>query len=144
MSLRVKLTSVILAMIIVIIAGLEVFTLMRASGMQSESTHLYAGQMAKANSIEIQRRIEVYSDFTNIISLIFNEYETTAEDLRRHTYNDILESTIQQNVNIMGIFSAWLPGTIDSYDAQQGQYIPYKRPHRRYQERVVDLVRHRQ
>jgi len=125
MSLRVKLTSVILAMIIVIIAGLEVFTLIRASGTQTETIHLYAGQMAIANSTEIQRRIEAYTRYTTILAQMFSEYETTSEELRRSTYNDILESTIQQNVNIMGIFSAWLPNTIDSYDAQQGQYIPF-------------------
>jgi methyl-accepting chemotaxis protein len=125
MSLRVKLPLVILAMIIVIIAGLEVFTLIRASSMQSESTHLYADQMGRANSTEIQRRIEAYTRYTTILAQMFSEYETTSEELRRSTYNDILESTIQQNVNIMGIFSAWLPNTIDSYDSQQGQYIPF-------------------
>jgi methyl-accepting chemotaxis protein len=34
----------------------------------------------------------------------------------------MLSSTIEQNKQIIGIFTAWKPYTIDSYDAQVGQY----------------------
>ena len=122
MSLRVKLISVILAMIIVVVAGLEIFTLVRASNLQKKTTLEFANSLAAANAVEIQRRIEVFTDYTNILSEIFSEYETTQENLRRATYDDILESIIQQNELIIGIFTAWLPGSIDSYDAQKGQY----------------------
>ena len=122
MSLRVKLISVILVMIMVIIAGLEVFTLVRASNLQKATTLEFANALADANAVEIQRRIEVFTDYTNILSKIFSEYETTQENMRRTTYDDILQSIIQQNKLIIGIFTAWLPGTIDNYDARLGQY----------------------
>ena len=77
MTLKLKLTSVIIIMIIVIIAGLEFFTLNRASKLQTETTLQYANTLAKANAVEIQRRLEIFTDYTNILAKIFNEYETT-------------------------------------------------------------------
>jgi len=109
-------------MIVVVIVSLEVFTLSRATSLQTATANDFANALAEGNAIEIQRSIENFSACANIISLIFSEYETTPEKMRRDIYNDILESAIQGNARITGIFTAWLPNTIDSYDAQNGQY----------------------
>ena len=125
MSLRFRLIFVFLAMILVIIVGLEFFTLMRTSNLQKAITFQYADALADGNAVEIQRRIEVFTDYTNVLARIFSDFETTPEDLRRASYNDIMESIINQNKLIIGIFTAWLPGSIDSYDARLGQYQRY-------------------
>jgi methyl-accepting chemotaxis protein len=125
MSLRIKLIGIINVMVLVVLSVFAVITIMQSANMQGDTIHQYAGELAKSNSAEIERRIELYTSYTTIISQIFSDYERTEENARRAAYNEILESTIQQNVNIMGIFSAWLPNTIDSYDDQQGQYIPF-------------------
>ena len=122
MSLKVKLVSIFLAMILVIIASLSVVILHKSNNMQRNTAFQYAEVLAKANSIEIQRRIESFTDYANILSQLFSSYETTSEKLRRDSFNDIMESTLQQNERIIGIWSAWLPNTIDSYDADLGQY----------------------
>jgi methyl-accepting chemotaxis protein len=122
MSIRIKLISVILAMTLAAIAMVLVFTLTRSSSLQTATTYDYATELARASAIEIQRRIETYNGYSNVISQIFDDYETTPENLRRTTFNDILSSVIEQNTNILGIWTAWLPNTIDSYDAQLGQY----------------------
>ena len=125
MSLRFKLITIILAMILVIIAGLEVFTLMRASNLQEATTFQYAEALADGKSIEIQRRMEVFANYTRLLSIIFSEYESTHEDLRRTLFSDILEDTIIGNQQIAGIFTAWVPNSIDSYDGRLGQYQAY-------------------
>ena len=122
MSLKLKLSSIIVAMITVVIAVLAVVLLVRASRMQNESMYLYAREISESNAIELQRRVEVFADYGHIISMIMNEYETTPENLRRDTYNDILLSTIQQNELILSIWTAWLPRIIDSYHDELGQY----------------------
>jgi methyl-accepting chemotaxis protein len=114
-----------MAMVLAVLAIFASLTLRQSANLQRATTYDYAEELAKSGSIEIQRRIEAYTRYTTILAQIFSEFETTAEDLRRHTYDDILESTIQQNENIMGIFSAWLPGAIDSGDNRFGQYIPF-------------------
>jgi methyl-accepting chemotaxis protein len=121
-GLKIKLITVILTMVLAVLAIFTVITLVQSSGLQRTTTYEYAGELAKHNATEIQRRIETYTSYATILSQMFSDYETTAENVRRSTFNDILQSTIQQNVNIMGIFTAWLPNTIDSYDAARGQY----------------------
>ena len=125
MGLRIKLTSIIFIMILAVMVILSVFILSRSSSLQTETTINFASEMAKANSIEIQRRIETFVDYGKILSLILSDYESTAEYSRRDNYNDFLRSTVQQNQLIMGIWTAWLPNTIDNRDAELGQYYSF-------------------
>jgi methyl-accepting chemotaxis protein len=122
MSLKLKLTMIITAMILAVIVVLSFINVTRASKLQKTTTFLYADEMASSNAIEIQRRVETFLDYTSILSQVFSDYETTNESIRRTTYNELLISTIEQNKQIMGIFTAWKPNTIDSYDAEMGQY----------------------
>jgi methyl-accepting chemotaxis protein len=122
MSLKVKLTVIITAMIMVVIAALTVSNVTRAANLQKTTTYLYADEMASSNAVEIQRRVETFLNYASMLAQVFSDYETTDESIRRSTFNELLSSTIEQNKQIMGIFTAWKPNTIDSYDAQKGQY----------------------
>jgi methyl-accepting chemotaxis protein len=83
---------------------------------------MYADELAEKNSIEIQRRIEVFSNYCHILSQILSDFENTVEDLRRYSFSDMLMGAITQNERIAGIFTAWLPNSIDSFDSSQGQF----------------------
>jgi methyl-accepting chemotaxis protein len=109
-------------MIALVIVILSVITLNRGGKMQTETTYRYAEELAEKNAVEVQRRFEKFINYAEVLAQIFNDYESTDEASRRHTYDDLLRGTIQQHARIMGIFTAWLPGTIDGYDAKQGQY----------------------
>ncbi|MCL2880022.1 MAG: methyl-accepting chemotaxis protein, partial [Treponema sp.] len=122
MKLRIRLILTIILMLIAVIAGLEVFTLDRTSKMQAETAYHYADALANANSIELERRIESFTGYVQVLSQLFSEYQSNSENSRREAYNNILQSTIYQNELIMGIFTAWLPGSIDSNDSSLGQY----------------------
>ena len=122
MSLKIRLTSIIVIMIAVVIAILSVIILTRASNLQREAIYRYAYALASENATELGRRIEAFTSYASIFSEIFSEFETTPENTRRDSYDDFLESTIQQNPRIMGIWTAWLPNTIDNNDAALGQY----------------------
>ena len=122
MNLRVKLTSIIFIMIVVVIAILSVITIRRSGRLQMTTTYNYVEELAEKNSVEIQRRFEKFLNYGEVLAQVLSDYESTEEQLRRRTYDDLLRGTIQQQTRIMGIFTAWLPNTIDSYDAKQGQY----------------------
>jgi len=85
-------------------------------------TFQYAEEMALSHSIEIQRRIEAFTGYGSVLAMIFSDYEDVVEYTRRDNYNDFLRSIIQQNPAIMGIWTAWLPNTIDNRDSELGQY----------------------
>jgi len=122
MSLRFKLTYIILAMIFTVMLILSVFTLTRSSRLQTETAFSYAMELARAESIEVQRRVQVFSDYVHVIAQLLGEYEGTEEELRRGSFEDILRSIIQRNEQIVGIWTAWHPGAIDGRDAELGQF----------------------
>jgi len=122
MKLRMKLIFIILAMLIAVIAILSVFSITQSANMQSTATFLYVEEMALSYSVEIQRRIESFTGYALILSQIFSDFEDVIEHSRRDNFDDFLRSTIQQNALIMGIWTAWLPGTIDNRDSELGQY----------------------
>jgi methyl-accepting chemotaxis protein len=113
---------IITAMILVVIVALSVTNVTRSAQLQKTTTYLYADEMANANAVEIQRRMETFLDSARMLAQVFSNYETTDESIRRATYNELLDSIIEQNKQILGVFTAWKPNTIDSYDAEQGQY----------------------
>jgi len=125
MSLKIKLTTIILVMILVSVAVLSVFTLTRSAALQDDTTHKYTGEMAKLAAKEAQRQMEVFTDYGNVLVQIFNSYEDMEMNRRRETYDDILHSLISTIDVITGIWTAWLPGTIDNQDAKLGQYQTY-------------------
>jgi len=125
MSLRIKLTTIILSMILVSVAVLSVFTLTRSAALEVDTTHKYAGELAKLNAKEIQRQMEVFTDYGNVLVQIFNSYEDMEMSGRRAMYDDILHSLISTVDSITGIWTAWFPGTIDDQDARLGQYQTY-------------------
>jgi len=125
MSLRIKLTTIILIMILVSVAVLSVFTLTRSRALQLDTTHTYDQTLAKLNAKEVQRQMEVFTDYGNVLVQIFNSYEDTEMSGRRTMYDDVMYSLIATVDSIAGIWTAWFPGTIDNMDAVLGQYQTY-------------------
>ncbi|MCL2230376.1 MAG: methyl-accepting chemotaxis protein [Treponema sp.] len=125
MSLKIKLTSIIIVMVLVAISILSVVTLSRSSSLQTSTTFELAAEMAELNSIEIARRMELFTMYGKILSQLFGDYQNMSENTRRGSFDDFLRGTIQQNPLVMGIWTAWLPNTIDSRDAELGQYQTY-------------------
>jgi len=122
MSLRIKLTTIILVMILVSVAVLSVFNLSRSAVLQVNTTNQYAGALAKLNAKEIERQMEVFTDYGNVLVQIFNNYEDMEMSRRRTMYDDVMHSLITTVDSITGIWTAWFPGTIDDQDAKLGQY----------------------
>ena len=125
MSLKIRLTAIIFAMLAVIVLTLSIITINRSTNLQTETVYLYADSLAGESSKEISRRIEVFTAFASVLSQVYSSFETTPENMRRETYDDFLESIIVTNPRITGVWTAWLPNTIDSYDAQRGQFQLY-------------------
>jgi methyl-accepting chemotaxis protein len=125
MSLRIKLTAIILVMILVSIAILSVFNLTRSSALQLDTTNTYAKTLVELNAKEVQRQMEVFTDYGNVLVQIFKGYEDTEMSGRRQMFDDVMHSLITSVDSILGIWTAWLPNTIDDYDVRLGQYQTY-------------------
>jgi methyl-accepting chemotaxis protein len=109
-------------MIVVVLSVSSVITLTRSRQLISRAALTEAQQIASYNSLDIATRIAANIHVAKTSAQIFGEYETTPEEDRRERYDDILYSIVDANENYTGMWTAWLPNTIDSYDNQLGQY----------------------
>jgi len=121
-KLKFKLTFAIMAMILTVLVALSVFTLSRSASLQTDITHKYAMELARAEATEVQRRVEVFVDYTHMMAQILSGYDNTAEYQRRDNFRNLLLSAIQRNGDIMGIWTSWFEGAIDDRDDELGQY----------------------
>jgi methyl-accepting chemotaxis protein len=109
-------------MVAAVIAILSIITINQSRKMQVATTYSYAEELAEKNAVEVRRRFEKFLNYGEVLAQILSEYESTEENSRRQSYDELLRSTIQQQTRIMGIFTAWFPNTIDRYDGRMGQY----------------------
>jgi methyl-accepting chemotaxis protein len=122
MKLKIKLCLVVIAMILAVVAVLSVITLSRSSALVKQSALEDAEQIAAYNSLDIGDKISAYIHAARTVAQIFGEYGTTPEEDRRERYDDIMLSLVDENEGYTGMWTAWLPNTIDSYDGRLGQY----------------------
>ncbi|MDR2552602.1 MAG: methyl-accepting chemotaxis protein [Treponema sp.] len=122
MKLKAKLSFMVIAIIMVVMAISSVITLNRAANLQIEAAYDHALQVSHTNSIDIERRAEGYIKLAKILSQIFGEYQSIAPEDRRANFNDILWSLINRNEDLTGLWTAWLPNALDEQDELYGQY----------------------
>jgi methyl-accepting chemotaxis protein len=128
MKLRTKLTLVVIGMIVVVIAVSSVITLKRSSDLQTELAYTYAEEVAHANSNDIERRMEGYLSVARSLAQIYGEYDTLPAEMRRDVFDDMLLSLMNRNQNYIGLWTAWLPNSLDDRDAELGQFqVTYTR-----------------
>ncbi|MDR1868621.1 MAG: methyl-accepting chemotaxis protein [Treponema sp.] len=127
MGLRIKLIGIILAMVLVVLVIFAVITLRQSANLQREATYEYASEMAYSSSLQVQRRIESFTSAVEMLSQVFSDFENTEVDVRRTRFNGLLNSTIEQNKEIMGIFTAWLPNSIDGNSTQYQTFYTRRR-----------------
>ncbi|GHU31127.1 methyl-accepting chemotaxis protein [Spirochaetia bacterium] len=122
MKLKTKLTLVVIAIIVVIVTASSVITLTRSSTLITQVAYDHAEQVAHTNAVQIERRMEVYLRTVKVMAQIFGEYYNFPEERRRINFDDMMLSLMNRNMNYTGVWTAWYPDVLDSFDDQLGQY----------------------
>ena len=123
MKLKIKLTLVVIAMIVVVMSVSSVITLTRASDLQIKAAYDHALQLAQTHSIDIERRTEAYIRLVKVVAQVFGEYHTLPLELRRTVFDDMMLSLMNRNQNYTGLWTAWYPNALDGQDARLGRYL---------------------
>jgi len=118
MKLKIKLSIMLIAIVMVIAGGIAVVELVRASSITMD--------LAKQKTMYLARQRATYwngrmSDFINVletVSNIFNRYESVAQEARREEYEGILESLFEDQSDFVRIFTVWKPNALDGMDSR--------------------------
>ncbi|MDR2517413.1 MAG: hypothetical protein LBC88_08555, partial [Spirochaetaceae bacterium] len=122
MKLRTKLSVVTIVIVIVVLGISSVIILNRASGLQIAAAYEHAEEIAHTNAIDIEKRVGVYVQSVKVLAQVFGEYQSLAPEMRRPVFDDMMYSLMHENENFTGLWTAWLPNSLDGFDDRLGSY----------------------
>ncbi|MCL2128335.1 MAG: methyl-accepting chemotaxis protein [Treponema sp.] len=118
MKIKYKLSIVVIAVMVVVITGISMILLRRAStismNLSLTSLNNLAGQRAMYWS---GRQAELLKSL-HTLSNIMSDYQQTPPEERRSKFNGMLQSILESETDMCMIYTIWAPNAIDGLDAQ--------------------------
>ncbi|MDR2029182.1 MAG: HAMP domain-containing protein, partial [Treponema sp.] len=118
MKLKIRLTVIIIAMMLVIITAISTILLYRARTLQKEAAEENLENLTGRHALDLMARLQQYYDSASSLAHIMNSYKRIEPDMRRTQFNECLISVLESNPNYIGLYTVWKPGIIDGRDAE--------------------------
>jgi methyl-accepting chemotaxis protein len=118
MKIKYRLSIIVIAILLVVVAGISTMLLSRASNvamnLSLESQTLLASQQAAFFKGREERWLQVAQS----VAYIMEGYENISVEIRRDVFNDILMNILSGEPNLVSIYSIWKPNALDGMDAR--------------------------
>jgi methyl-accepting chemotaxis protein len=134
MKIRIRLSIIVIGILVVVVAGISIVLLSQASSIAMGLARESSGRLGDQQAAVIQMRYEGHLRVIHTIAGIMADFEDTDIDIRRTRYDEIMESVLRSEDELIGIFSVWKPNILDGMDADhagqlgytsEGQYVPW-------------------
>jgi methyl-accepting chemotaxis protein len=147
MKLQYRLSLIVIAILVVVIATLSLLLFNRASSMQMATTLESQERLAAYQASIIKARYEGYVRIVDILADMMGDYDLTDAGQQRTRFNPLLRSVLESEEELVGVYAVFKPNTIDAgWDAsfagtpgntETGQYASW---HTRRSGQVEHLV----
>jgi methyl-accepting chemotaxis protein len=114
MKLRYHLSIIVISILAAIVAAISVILLNRASSLQMESSLLSQERLAAEQARVIQMRFEVYLRTAQTLADTLADFDKIDAGIQRNRFDQFMESILQSEERLVGIFAVFKPNTIDS------------------------------
>jgi len=134
MKISFKLTAIMFLLSLFSIGVVSVVLLARSRSAISDLTRNYATVIAKESSLEISKFLETYWSTAETTAQIMNQYQSILVANRRRFFNIILRGLLEENPELIGVWSIWEPNTLEGNDSEyigtdgtnpDGRFAPY-------------------
>ena len=137
MKLKIKLSIMVIAILTVVVAGVSVLLLTKASNISIDLNRNVMKFLSGEQAEYWKGRRDAHLRMISTLADIMADYSGIPAGERRDTFDRMLQGTLSAQPNIMQIYSVWLPDAVDGMDEQMigrpgsaptGQYaISYSR-----------------
>jgi methyl-accepting chemotaxis protein len=118
MKIKFKLSIMMIAVMMVVAAGISLLLLNAASKMSIEQSNIFIDTLAEAQVEYWEGRENVYMQtLRTLANVMADSDEVEAED-RRKLYNSMLQGVITAEPGILVLYTVWRPNAVDGMDAQ--------------------------
>ena len=118
MKIGFKLTAIMFVLSLFSIGTVSVVLLTRSRSAISDLTTKYATTIAKESSLEISKFLETYWSTAETTSQILKQYPSMIVANRRRFFNIILRGLVEENPELIGVWSIWEPDTLEGNDRE--------------------------
>jgi methyl-accepting chemotaxis protein len=134
MKIKFKMSLIVIIIVVAVVAGIAVVLLSKSSTMALDISRESMKRLALQQASFLQGREEGYLRVARTMAGIMADFENTEIDIRRPLYNQMLESALMAEPNIMGIYAVWMPNVLDGRDSffagitgntNTGQFAPW-------------------
>jgi len=134
MKIGFKLTVIMFVLSLFSIGTVSIVLLTRSRSTISDLTKKYATTIANESSAEISEFLETYWSTTETAAQILKQYQSIVVTNRRSLINIILRGLLEENPELIGIWSIWEPNTLEGNDKDyigtpgtnpDGRFAPY-------------------
>lgn len=133
MSLKLRLTLPVLAIVFLVMASIVTFLSVSLMGTLKGEALSKAGEMAYRYANEVDAELEVAMDAARTLAHTF-EAAKNQGSANRDLLNAVLKNTLERNPNFIGVWTCWEPDALDGKDSSHintpghdgtGRFIPY-------------------
>jgi len=118
MKIKIKLSLIVIAIVMIVAGGLAVVLLRQASDISIRLSVKGIDYLASHRATYWEDRENQYLDVLRTLAAIMGEYEDVPADQRRDRYDGMLLAVLKSQPTIVRIATIWKPNAIDGMDSR--------------------------
>ena len=118
MKLKYKLSVMVIAIMAIVVAGIAMVLLNRASNISRSLSRRGLEYLSQERSVYWKGREDGYMRVLRTAANIMSEYEDVPVENRRDRYDELLLGILSHEPMLVQIYTIWKPNALDSMDAQ--------------------------
>jgi methyl-accepting chemotaxis protein len=118
MKIKFKLSIIIIAIMVVVIAALSAIFIQQASTVALNLNKAGTQHLASAQAEYWKGREDGYMRVLRTVANVMADYEAVEPELRRNRYDTLLRGVLRGEPMIMSVYSVWKPNSLDGMDAE--------------------------
>jgi len=118
MKLKFKLSIMVIAILAVVVAGVSILLLSRASGISIDLNRQVMKFLSGEQAEYWKGRRDAHLRMISTVADVMADYSKIPVNERRDTFDRMLQGTLAAQPNIQQIYTVWLPNAVDGMDDQ--------------------------
>jgi len=118
MKIKIKLSIMMIAIVLVVGGGIAVIELIQASNIALRLSRQKTMYLGRQYAKEWDGKIDGYIKVLQTLSNVMNFYENLEPEIRRQEYENTLRSVFEDMPDFVRMFTIWKPNAIDGMDSE--------------------------
>jgi methyl-accepting chemotaxis protein len=134
LSVGTKLTALSLSLLILMMAGAFAAVIILTTQSSQANADAQMEALAQSNAQAVELELKSSFDTARVLAHSMQGFENIPDKDRRNVFSSIMKSTLEENDQILGVWTCWEAGALDGLDEQfkgtegtddTGRFIPY-------------------